>query len=94
MVRAKEHDKEYFEILTEVIKKHVHMIENTKIQKCEKKAVLKEKIIWKLRKIKHKNVLKKILISDLKSRVDAVEESTSGLDDISEGLSQKAVQSD
>ena len=35
-----------------------------------------------------------ILISGLKRRVDAVEESTSGLDDISEGLSQKAGQSD
>lgn len=35
-----------------------------------------------------------ILISGLKNRIDAAEESTSGLDDRYEGLSQKAGQSD
>lgn len=39
VVRAEEHEKEYFEILTEVIKKHVHRMENTKIQSVRKKLL-------------------------------------------------------
>lgn len=41
-------------------------------------------------KYKRNVVILKISMSELKSRLDAAEESTSGLDDRSEGLFQKA----
>lgn len=57
VVRAKEHEKEYFWDTDRSYKKACSQDGKHKNSKCEKKATLKEKIIWKLRKIKHKNVL-------------------------------------